>query len=544
MYAPASSDMGTLHTMSLKVFTGLPASGKTSALIDEMVSRKETGGRVLLVLSSEHESLTKRSNVKAGGLMGCRDENKSFPIDAVMDSSEAASLLAAQEPDTMVVFDEAQYFKPDLVSSWQSASERGVDVLVGTPSAHQLQRLADIPHEPIHLEVECSCGRATASQVLYQKDLTYPQHLCSDCHAKQKSEAIASLLADVRISEPFPDTLHTYQPFYDLDMKGWALVRTDCPARLNVILDAVSRCDSVGEKLADPLGQASFIDLGCCSGFFSDAMACHGFRSAGVDISKDFIDWASRLANIKAQDISYEQSDLMSYLTSSAQQRFDVISTFATVQWVMAQSGYGAGLTCFEAIFERANSICVIEMGYTAEPIYRDKITDRPVEIDRQWVLNLMEQSGHFDTIELHPMGENGIWRDIFVGFKEAPSSPRIFDDFPVTAATQTSNAEGYWSDNWAGPELDVWMQAEKDASLISIDGWCPEQCSGATLTLYLSGQKSKEVKLRSGKFRIELPCSITQGDFFEFHVSADKSFKAEGDARQLSFILLELDFQ
>ena len=70
MYAPASSDMGTLHTMSLKVLTGLPASGKTSALIDEMVSRKETGGRVLLVLSSEHESLTKRSNVKAGGLMG------------------------------------------------------------------------------------------------------------------------------------------------------------------------------------------------------------------------------------------------------------------------------------------------------------------------------------------------------------------------------------------------------------------------------------------------------------------------------------------
>ena len=61
-------------------------------------------------------------------------------------------------------------------------------------------------------------------------------------------------------------------------------------------------------------------------------------------------------------------------------------------------------------------SICVVEMGYTAEPIYRDKITDRPMEIDRRWVLNLMEQSGHFDTIELHPTGENGIWRDIFVG--------------------------------------------------------------------------------------------------------------------------------
>ena len=530
--------------MSLKVFTGLPASGKTSTLIDEMINRKNAGGHVMLILSSEHEALTKRRNVKPGGLMGCRDKNKSYPIDAVMDSNEAAALLTTQEPGTMIVFDEAQYFHPALVGSWQTASERGVDVLVGTPSEHQLQLLANISHERVHIEVSCSCGRAPASQVLYDKDLTYPLHLCTDCHAKQKSDAIASLLAEVRRSEPFPDKLHTYQPFYDLDMEGWALVRTDCPARLNVLLDAVSRCASVGEKLADPLGQASFIDLGCCSGFFSDAMADHGFRSAGVDISKDFIAWASRLANIKAQDVSYVQSDLMSYLTSSAEKRFDVISTFATVQWVMAQSGYEAGLACFEAIFERANSICVVEMGYTAEPIYRDKITDRPMEIDRRWVLNLMEQSGHFDTIELHPTGENGIWRDIFVGFKQPPSSPRIFNDFPATAATQTSNASGYSSDNWVGPELDVGMQADEDVSLVRLDGWCPDECSGATLTMFLSGQNPREVKVQGGKFRIELPYSVAKGDFFEFRVSADKSFKPEGDARELSFILLELEFK
>ena len=199
--------------MSLKVFTGLPASGKTSALIDEMISRREAGGRVLLILSSEHESLTKRPNIKVGGFMGCRDENKSFPIDAVLNSSEAASLLAAQEPPTMVVFDEAQYFKPDLVSSWHNASKRGVDVLVGTPSEHQLKLLADISHDPVHIEVKCSCGSATASQVLYERDLTYPRHLCDECYAKEKSAAIASLLAEVRKSEPFPDKLHTYQPF-------------------------------------------------------------------------------------------------------------------------------------------------------------------------------------------------------------------------------------------------------------------------------------------------------------------------------------------
>lgn len=529
--------------MSLKIFTGLAGSGKTSALIDEMTSRRDAGGLVLLILSSEHEALISRPNVKAGGLMGCRDESKSYPIDAVVSSSEAAAILAAQEPGTMVVFDEAQYFKPDLVTSWQSESERGVDILVGTPSPRQVQLLADIPHEPIHIEVPCSCGKAPATQVLYDMDLTYPQHFCSNCHEKQKSDAIASLLTDVRRSEPFPDELHTYQPFYGVDMEGWKLVRDDCHARLNIILDAVARCTHVVEKLADPLGQASFIDLGCCSGFFSDGMSDQGFRSAGVDISENFVAWASRLANIKAQDISYTRDDLRDHLASD-DKHFDVISTFATVQWVMAQKGYQAGLSCFDAIFERADSICVVEMGYTTEPIYRDKITDRPTEIDRQWVLNLMEQSGHFDTIELHPAGENGIWRDIFVGFKEAPSSRRIFDDFPVTAATQTSNASGYWNDNWAGPQLDIWLQANEDVSRVSLDGWCPEECDGASLMVQISEQTPREVKINAGTFEVDLDVSLQKDDFFSFHISSDKSFKAQGDDRELSFILLALKFQ
>ncbi len=532
-----------MYCMSLKIITGLPGSGKTSALIDEMIDRENAGGQVLLILSSEHEALTERPNVKPGGLMGCRDKNKSHPIDAVMDSKEAAALLASQAPGTMVVFDEAQYFQPALVRSWQTASERGVDVLVGTPSEHQLQLLADIPHEPIHLDVACSCGKAPATEVLYEDDLTYPKHLCSDCHSTQKTEAIASMLADVKRSEPFPNKLHTYQPFYGLDMEDWELVRTDCPARLNIILDAVSRCNNVGLKLDDPVGQASFIDLGCCSGFFSDAMAHRGFRSAGVDVSKDFIDWASQLAKIKAQDISYTKEDLLVYLTSS-ERRFDVISTFATVQWVMAQKGYGAGLTCFETIFEKADSICVIEMGYTTEPIYRDKISDRPTEIDRQWVLDLMEQSGQFDTIELHPMGENGIWRDVFVGFKEAPSSPRVFDDFPVLGATQTSNASGYWNDNWVGQELDVCFRADTEVSKVRLDGWCPRECSGASITVRVSDQKPTEVKIKQGKFQIELDYSPQKDDFFGFHVSADRSFRAAGDNRDLSFILLELKFR
>ena len=98
--------------MSLQVFTGLPATGKTSAIIDAMNDRKAQGGQVVLVLSNEHEELTRRPNVRAGGLMGCRDANKQYPIDHVVETKEATRLLATAAPGTLMVFDEAQYFSP------------------------------------------------------------------------------------------------------------------------------------------------------------------------------------------------------------------------------------------------------------------------------------------------------------------------------------------------------------------------------------------------------------------------------------------------
>ena len=134
-------------------------------------------------------------------------------------------------------------------------------------------------------------------------------------------------------------------------------------------------------------------------------------------------------------------------------------------------------------------------MGYTNEDIYKEKIKDRPEEIDRQWVMNLMESSAKFSEIEFHPAGEGGIWRDIFVGFKRKPlvkgrvdallkgvSSPfshsqkiqirRLFkkaesflredqirkkldfDRIPLSGVNQISKSEDYWDDDGLAPDL------------------------------------------------------------------------------------------
>ena len=63
-------------------------------------------------------------------------------------------------------------------------------------------------------------------------------------------------------------------------------------------------------------------------------------------------------------------------------------------------------------------------------------------------------------------------------------------------------------------------------------------------MTLRVSDQKPKEVKVKSGKFKIDLNCSLRKGDLFGFHASVDRSFRAEGDNRDLSVILRELKFR
>ncbi|SVC56873.1 uncharacterized protein METZ01_LOCUS309727, partial [marine metagenome] len=160
--------------MSLLVYTGLPASGKTKAIITALEERKQQGEKVLLFISAEHEELTNRPNVRDKGLMGCRDQAKSFPIDHVVDTKTAVHLMADLTEDYTVAFDEAQYFQPSIVGSWQSASERGIDVIVGTPSQVQLDLLESTPHERVELTVKCSCGKATAVHPVYEDDLVYP----------------------------------------------------------------------------------------------------------------------------------------------------------------------------------------------------------------------------------------------------------------------------------------------------------------------------------------------------------------------------------
>lgn len=251
-------------------------------------------------------------------------------------------------------------------------------------------------------------------------------------------QAVAALLDEVRDREPFKGEYKTYQPFYGIGMPGWTFVRGDSPARFEIMSEAVARCPELEAALATG-PKPSYVDVGCCSGFFCDAMSGVGFEATGVDVTKNFISWAQRLAQLKGQTITHLCQDAEKFLTSSTE-AFDVTSSFATIQWVMAQRGYAAGVNCFKALFERTRHVCIVEMGYSTEDIYKTKILDRPSEIDKNWVLGIMKEHGNFEHVEFHSAGERGIWRDIFIGYKQAPQpAGRRSDDGRVTALTQAA---------------------------------------------------------------------------------------------------------
>ncbi len=407
---------------SLWVFTGLPATGKTTQLIETMLATKKQGKEVKLFLSNEHHELTRRPNVKPGGVMGCRTPGMSFPIDYVCSTEDVGEILKHLNSSTVAVFDEAQFFSHKIVPHWANAVKKGIDVYVSSPSVAQLLRLKLVKHRLKKFTVDCSaCEVEMAKHVVYKSDLKFPTHLCSKCKNNYMQNELSELLESVKQSEPFPGKYHTYQPFYDVDMSDFELVRGDSQARLNIILESINRCDSISKLLNDSGDQPTFLDLGCCSGFFSDAMNVHGFRSTGIDVGQHFIDWAEKLAKLKGQAITYQKIDAHEYL-STLTTDFDVVSTFATIQWVMAQNDYSKGLECFKMLFDKTKHVAIVEMGYNTEEIYRDRIPGAPV-IDGEWVKTMMEDLGNFETIEFHPSGENGIWRDVFVGYKKQPIS-------------------------------------------------------------------------------------------------------------------------
>jgi thymidine kinase/SAM-dependent methyltransferase len=405
--------------MSLHVFTGLPGSGKSSRLIELVNSAIAQGQPVSTFVCSESPTLAERKGLRVLRILSCRRPGLHCPLNYFVSTTEAAEILARISSGTLAAFDEAQFFGPEIVKHWNEASCRGVQILVSTDSVPQLQLLKDCPTTETVFKMQCQkCGKAEASTYVVVHETHTTMALCGQCHEEMTEAARRDLLERLERQPPHPGEKAIYQPVDELpECASWKIVRPDSKVRVDLMSSLIREMDLPGAVAPNP---ATYLDVGCNTGYFCDRIRRLGFYAEGVDVVKGDIEVAKILdAFFRRGHNRYVTQDAYAYLEGTQDRLFDVTSAFAVFQWLMIQTTVERGLTCLEWLFAKTKRLCFLEMGYSAEPQYKEKLK---VNIDREWVRRIMEEKGGFSEIRMFDAKQQGLMfgRDLFVGIKHA----------------------------------------------------------------------------------------------------------------------------
>ena len=420
--------------MSLTVLTGLPGSGKSRYLIERVLEAQSDGERAETFECSESAWLQANEYVSRWRLLGSRILGLECALDHFVSTDEAAQILEETPAGTLVAFEEAHYFDPDIVPCWLEASARGLDVLVAMPSKIQLTRLGESEYEERRFTIQCGrCGIREAVTFLMLPDIeeTDPEAttaLCEVCDLEVTAEARKDIVERLERESPYPGEKTLYQPVELQECADWWCLRPDSEKRFELMTQVLRDTGLIDD---DPtlVGRPewtsmTYVDIGCNTGFFCSRVRELGFYVEGVDVVQPDIEVAKLLGSfVRRQKINYVVSDCYEYLRDTKNQVFDVTSAFSVFQWLMMQRTAQHGLDCIDWLFEKTGRVCFLEMGYTDEPQYQEQL---PIEIDRAWVEDRM-QRGAFGDILMFDATEHGLMRDLFVGIRE-----------PVPAQTET----------------------------------------------------------------------------------------------------------
>jgi SAM-dependent methyltransferase len=417
--------------VSLTVLTGLPGSGKSKYLIEQVLAARAQRRPVKTFECSESPWLQADEYVRDWRLIGSRILGLECALDHFVTTAESAEILSETSPETLVAFEEAHYFDLDIVQSWLHASARGLEVLVAMPSVKQLARLDGNEYSERRFAIQCGrCGEreAVSFVMLPDAEAADPEAttaLCEVCDAEVTAEARRDIVDRLERGAPYPGDKTIYQPVELEECADWWCLRPDSEKRFEILTRVLRDAGLVADpELERPeWSSVTYVDVGCNTGFFcSRAREQFGFYVEGVDIVQADIELARLLGSfIRRQKVNYVVSDCYEYLRDTRDQVFDVTSAFSVFQWLMLQRTAQHGLECIDWLFEKTGRVCFLEMGYNEEEIYRGKL---PLEIDRAWMEKRMER-GSFADVRIFDAAEHGLQRDLFVGIKE-PAPMRV----------------------------------------------------------------------------------------------------------------------
>lgn len=395
--------------MAITVLTGLPGSGKSDRLIRTVNKSRESGRRALTFCCSESAILNARKSIAIHRTLSCRS-NLSTSIDHFVSTDECIELIKQIPSGSLLAFDEAQFFGDSIVDSWLNAAAHGIDIMIAAPNARQAKMLKQQGIEFVKMPLKCqNCEQNEADTFFVFVDEDRTQSVCQACHDLLRAEAKSEIVVRLRSQEPYPGEERIYQPVELEECSSWDAIRTDSETRYESMIEA---CSLVGL----PGANATYLDIGCNTGFFCHKMRKAGFRATGVDVVANDLEVARLLSTFIRRDyVTYVKSDAYEYLRTTQDQLFDVTSAFSVFQWVMIQNTAAHGLDCMRWMFQKTKKICVLEMGESTEAHYVERIG---MKYDKDWVYQFMIDNGDFRNVNVIEKKQKGIKRDFFIGFK------------------------------------------------------------------------------------------------------------------------------
>jgi SAM-dependent methyltransferase len=399
--------------MAIEILTGMPGSGKTSRVIDQVKLLRQKKQLVFLfVPRTPFTELT--IPLTLYGSISSRSGDV-LPVDHFTSPSHTFNLLQnffKSAPATLF-FDEAQHYGTEFVPLWVSLSDVGHTLVISTPSQPQIDALSTVSYHTTKLGLSCnllSDGEATQFFVVPDRHTTLA--VCDNCATQLQSLALQSIRNRLIENEPYPNQPVIYQPIACSDrlLSGLENLRPDSSTRSKIMSSVLSK------YLGDvPYRQMTYLDLGCNTGFFCEMMSQFGFVSTGVDVVENDITIAKVLDSwIYRSFIEFICQDAMTWLLED-HRVFDVVSSFSVFQWLYVQRPAHEVDAVLQRFLRKVGRILFFEMGYGVESHY----SDTPAAIiDRDWVMQLLNKSVLFKELIVIPAGEQGLKRDFFVAVR------------------------------------------------------------------------------------------------------------------------------
>jgi SAM-dependent methyltransferase len=316
-------------------------------------------------------------------------------------------------------------FGSSAADVWKRSASRGLDFILVSPSAEQIAGLDESEYSTVNFPMRCEiCRKREAATAVMEPLEDRILSVCAKCfetEAVKGRERTLQLLID---ELPHRGKGAVYQPVELPECGDWPVSRPDCEARAKIIDELMTEFGLFDTK---PNVHRTYLDVGCSTGFFCSRFQRMGIYSKGIDAAKDNIVIAKLLDSFVRRQlrpnkkfVTYVAGDAYEYLRDTSGERFDIVSAFSVIQWIMSQRSVEAALECFDWVFAKTKRLCVIEMGYSSQDRYGELL---PINVDRAWVRDVMDRGG-FDEVRVIEAEGSGIMRDLFIGIRTGAEDP------------------------------------------------------------------------------------------------------------------------